>query len=52
MKTVIHGATISPQAVQSVNALHKFVEEKSTLEFVSGRIKFIKDIKGPSLDRQ
>jgi len=50
MKSVINGVTIFPKASQRESLAQ--VREKSTLEFVSGRIEFIKDVKGPSFDRQ
>jgi hypothetical protein len=50
MKTVINGATIFTKPSQRERLAQ--VREKSTLEFISGRIEFIKDVKGPSHDRQ
>jgi len=50
MKTVINGAIIFPKPSQRERLAQ--VREKTTLKIVSGRIEFIKDVKGPSLDRQ
>jgi hypothetical protein len=50
MKTVINVVTIFPKPSQRERLAQ--VREKSALEFLSGRIEVIKDVKGPSLDCQ
>jgi hypothetical protein len=49
-KAVINGAAILPEPPQRERLAQ--VREKSALEFLSGRIESIKDVKCPSLDSQ